>query len=140
MSIQPVAGRSRSPSRAKTLWMAILATLAATILSPVAGEGVLQYTNPHLPPELNRFPDANEANDINSQEIRRRNFDRANAIREKKIDDDTAKLLILAKDLRYRTEAVDNRPLPPILVREAEVIELLAHDVQAKMKLTVGGG
>jgi hypothetical protein len=72
--------------------------------------------------------------------VKQQNFDAANALRTKQIIDDTTKLLILSRDLKAKTDKIGNEPLPKILVREAEVIELLAHDVQRKMKLTVGGG
>ena len=37
-------------------------------------------------------------------------------------------------------DLLGDKPLPNRLVREAQVIELLAHDVQTKMTLSVGGG
>lgn len=137
----------RLHTNGKALWsrvgaclFGVLAVSAAISLAPVAGEGLLQNTVPHLPPELNRIPDANQANDINSEEARKRNFDAINAIRTKEIAEDTVKLLILTRDFKAQMDKSGNDPLPARLVREAEVIELLAHDVQAKMKLTVGGG
>jgi len=77
---------------------------------------------------------------MNQVHQKRQNFDAANALREKQINDETAKLLILAKDLKSQMDKLGDRPLPDRLLREAEVIELLAHDVQTKMTLTVSGG
>ncbi len=71
---------------------------------------------------------------------RAQNFDAANALREKQIDDESTKLLILADDLKRQMDKLGNRPVSGRLLREAEVIELLAHDVQTKMTMTVGGG
>jgi hypothetical protein len=91
-------------------------------------------------PEANRVPDANDRMKMNDVFQRAQNFDAANALRQKQIDDESTKLLILANDLKQKMEKLGNRPVSERLLREAEVIELLAHDVQAKMTMTVGGG
>jgi hypothetical protein len=57
--------------------------------------------------------------------------------RKRVIDDETNKLLILARDLKMKTDNLGSAPLTRTMVREAEVIELLANDVKKKMKLTV---
>jgi len=64
----------------------------------------------------------------------------ANALRTKEIADDTIKLLILIRDLKAKLDKLGDAPLTPQLIREAEVIAILAHCVQKKMKLTVGSG
>jgi hypothetical protein len=93
-----------------------------------------------LLPEANHLPDANDKMIMNQAHQRKENFDAANALREKQISDETVKLLILAKDLKAQMDKVGDNPVPNRLLREAEVIELLAHDVQTKMTLTVKGG
>ena len=95
---------------------------------------------PYIIPAANPLPDANDRMVMSEKKVKQQNFDAANALRTKQIVDDTTKLLILSKDLKAKTDKLGNEPLPKTLVREAEVIELLAHDVQRKMKLTVGGG
>jgi hypothetical protein len=35
-------------------------------------------------------------------------------------------------------DKIGDMPFPPMLIREAQVIQILAHDVQAKMTLTIG--
>jgi hypothetical protein len=92
-----------------------------------------------LLPEANHMPDANDRMIMNEAQKKRQNFDAANALRQRQIDDETVKLLILAKDLKAQMEKVGDQPLPEKLLREAEVIELLAHDVQTKMTLVVKG-
>ncbi len=94
---------------------------------------------PYIIPEANPLPDANDRMKMSEKKAKQQNFDAANEARTKQILDDTAKLLILTRDLKAQTGKLGNEPLSPRLVREAEVIELLAHDVQTKMKLTVGG-
>ena len=91
-------------------------------------------------PEDSNPPDANAVMLLEQKRDSKRNFDAANALRQKQIDEDTAKLLILAKDFDAQISKLGNNPLPDRLLREAEVIELLAHDVHTKMTLTVGGG
>lgn len=91
-----------------------------------------------LSPAANRPPDANEQMLMRQRNQRRQNFDAANALRLRQIDDDTRKLLILAADLKRKLDAVGDSPVPPQLAREAEVVELLARDVQTRMKMTIG--
>jgi len=93
-----------------------------------------------LLPEANRPPDANDQMKMKDALQRAQNFDAANALRQKQIDDESTKLLILANDLKQQMDKLGNRPVSDRLLREAEVIELLAHDVQTKMTMTVGGG
>lgn len=91
-------------------------------------------------PEANRVPDANDRMVMREAHQLVRDFDAVNASRQKQIDDDTTKLLILANDLKRQMDRLGGKPPSDRLVREAEVIELLAHDVQTKMTLMVGGG
>lgn len=93
-----------------------------------------------LLPEANRLPDANAVMKMNQAHQKKENFDAVNALREKQINDESAKLLILASDLKAQMDKLGDKPVPNRLLREAEVIELLAHDVQTKMTLTVKGG
>jgi len=85
----------------------------------------------------NRTLDSHELNDLAEKNARKKNYDAANAERKRVIDDETNKLLILARDLKAKTDNLGSAPLTSTMVREAEVIELLANDVKAKMKLTI---
>jgi len=113
--------------------------LAVATLPVGAGEG--QQGPVSTPPRPivipNRTLDSHELNDLAEKNARKRNFDAANEARKRLIDDETNKLLILARDMKARTDELGSGPLPPMLVREAAVIELLANDVKEKMKLTV---
>ena len=42
------------------------------------------------------------------------------------------------RDLKAQMDKIGDMPFPPMLIREAQVIQILAHDVQAKMTLTIG--
>ena len=94
---------------------------------------------PLIMPEANPMPDANDVMTMNEKTLKKKNFDAANAERKRQIDDETAKLLILARDLNAKMENSGSGPLPTVVIREAQVIEILANDVKQKMKLTVGG-
>jgi hypothetical protein len=85
----------------------------------------------------NRTLDPQEMNDLERKNARRRNLNAANAARKRVIDDETTKLLILARDLKAKTDSLGNGTLTPTMVREAEVIEILAKDVKAEMNLIV---
>ncbi|MGC1423576.1 MAG: hypothetical protein WA815_14580, partial [Terracidiphilus sp.] len=85
----------------------------------------------------NRTLDSHELNELAERNLRRRNYEAANVERKRVIDEETEKLVILARDLKAKTENLGNAQLTPTMVREAEVIELLANDVKQKMKLTI---
>jgi hypothetical protein len=140
----PEAAPQRQPSRfpARYAWaIAVLLTGSSGFFA--TGQNTISappHPNTILLPEANRPPDANEQMKMRETKQKKVNFDAANALREEQINDETAKLLILAKDLKAQMDKLGEAPLPARLVREAEVIELLAHDVQTKMTLTVTGG
>ena len=118
----------------------LLAPLAISgqISSPQQPQGPSVVPHPIIIPEANRLPDKNDQMKMSEQRAKQKNFDAANAKRAQDINDDATKLLILARDLNAEIDKLGDKPLPNKLLREAEVIELLAHDVQNKMTLTVG--
>lgn len=123
----------------------IAVSLAAVMfLSATTGSGQQdpppRAPHPILLPEANHLPDVNDQMVMKEQNAKKKDFSAANAERKRQMDDESAKLLILAKDLKTQTDNLDGNPLPSRAVREAEVIELLAHDLKEKMKMTVGGG
>jgi len=119
-----------------------LAIMTAIAGMPFAGQ---QQQPPPLTPHPILLPEANRPLDPNQQmEMRERNekhvsFEAANAVRKKQIDEDTAKLLLFAKDLKAAMDKASDGKISERMIREAEVIELLARNVQTRMKLTVGG-
>jgi hypothetical protein len=122
----------------KRAWLGILLGLVAVAVTPTVGGGMMQNTYPHLPPELNRVPDSNQANDINNKQAKNKSFEAANAARKKQISDDTAMLLKLATDLKTEADKTGQDTLSVGVIRKAEEIEKLAHGIKEKMKLTVG--
>ena len=85
----------------------------------------------------NRTLSPDEMKELTDKNTQRRNFEAVNEARKRLIDDETSKLLILARDLKAKTAALGSNPPSPVMVREAAVIEFLANDVKQKMKLTV---
>jgi hypothetical protein len=75
--------------------------------------------------------------DRDDRNLQKRNFNVANAARKRFIDDETGKMLILARDLKIKVDGLGRGRPSPIMQREATVIEFLAKDIKEKMKLTV---
>lgn len=140
---QGLLDRSKDTLRISPLQVAAIGILTFCALStPVPGQnGISAPPRPNsiLLPEANRSPDANDRMIMDQAAQKRKNFDAANELREKQINDESTKLLILAADLKTQMDKLGDEPPPEKLLREAEVIELLAHDVQSKMTMTVKG-
>ena len=119
--------------------VAILGISSAMLLG---AQAISAPPRPHsiLLPEANRLPDANDQMIMQANQKKKQSFDAANAERKRRIDDESLKLLLLTQDLKARMDKIGKSPVPKEMMREAETIEILAHDVQEKMKLTVGGG
>jgi hypothetical protein len=131
---------SRRSPRINALWIGILTGAAALVFAPLVGEG-LQVRDPgfRYPPSVTRIPDANAQNDINGKDAKDKDFEAANAERKKQIADDSEKLLKLATDLKTEVDKTSKDTLSINVIRKADAIEKLAHDVKEKMKLSVGG-
>jgi ribosomal protein L9 len=108
--------------------------LAVVGLAAVASHG--QF--PKYPPAIVRAPDVNAQNDINEQNNKQQKFEAANAERKRQINDDSAKLFKLATELKAEVDKTDKDTLSIGVIRKADAIEKLAHDLKEKMKLTVG--
>lgn len=67
----------------------------------------------------------------------KKDYSVANAQRKLYIDDETNKMLILARDLKAKVDGLGSARPSPVMLREAAVIEFLAKDIKEKMKLTV---
>jgi hypothetical protein len=93
---------------------------------------------PPIQPQNNRVPDANDQMRMHEQQTQKQDFAAANAERRKQIADDSAKLLKLATDLKTEVDKTTKDTLSLGVIRKADEIEKLAHNVKEKMKLTVG--
>jgi hypothetical protein len=113
--------------------------LAATVLVQVAVEGQSQRDPGYrYPPEVTRIPDANTQSDINAKQSQQQSFEAANTERKKQIEEDSARLLKLATELKAEVDKTNKDTLSLTVIRKADEIEKLAHNVKEKMKLTVG--
>jgi hypothetical protein len=131
------ASRPRAARRAAP-WAVLFCVSAAIVFLPAPSGGSGQNSYPHIPPELNRIPDSNQANDINGSQTQRQSFEAANAERKKQINSETTKLLKLATELKAEVDKTDKDTLSVGVIRKADAIEKLAHSVKEKMQLTVG--
>lgn len=94
---------------------------------------------PYLLPEANRLPDVNAQMVMRDKQLKQQNFAAANAERKKQISDDTVKLLKLAVELQGEVAKTDSNTLSLNVIRTADEIERLAHNIKEKMKLMTGG-
>jgi hypothetical protein len=76
--------------------------------------------------------------EMREAQTKKQDFEAANAERKKQIADDTAKLLKLAADLKVEVDKTNKDTLSLSVIRKADEIERLAHNVKEKMKLSVG--
>jgi len=143
----PGAASSAPASRRLRLrrWGRILACFAAlATLACIAEPG--QNTVPGMPVrdeipdhQPNRLPDANQQMEMREQQAKDQNFVAANTERKKQIAEDSVKLLKLATELKTEVDKTTKDTLSLNVIRKADEIEKLAHNVKEKMKLTVGG-
>jgi hypothetical protein len=89
---------------------------------------------------VNAPPDANTQMETREKQGKQKNFDAANAERKKQIADDSTKLLTMALALKAEVDKTTKDTLSLSVIRRADEIEKLAHNVKEKMKLTVGPG
>jgi len=144
-------GRAETPSLSGAIRFARwLSCACILLLAPVAAAAQSTSQTPlsnppprptgTLLPEANRPPDANDQMRMREQQGKTQNYAAANAERRKQISEDSAKLLKLAADLKAEVDKTSKDTLSLNVIRKAEEIERLAHNVKEKMKLTVGGG
>ena len=94
---------------------------------------------PYLLPEANNLPDANTQMQMRDTKVKQQSFDEANAERKKELSDESAQLLTLAMALKAEVDKTNKDMLSLNVIRKADEIEKLAHNVKEKMKITVGG-
>jgi len=69
---------------------------------------------------------------------KQQSFDAANAARKRQLDEDSARLLKLATDLKAEVDKTNKDVLSMTVIRKADEIERLARGVKEKMKQTEG--
>jgi len=91
-----------------------------------------------MPPLPSRMPGANDQMRMREERTKTQNFEAANNERKRQIAEDSAKLLKLATELKAEVDKTTKDMLSLTVIRKADEIERLAHNVKDKMKLTVG--
>jgi hypothetical protein len=84
------------------------------------------------------LPDVNKQMQMHEQQAKKQNFEAVNTQRKKIIADESALLLKLATDLKTEVDKTNKDELSLNVIRKADMVEKLAHDMKEKMKLTVG--
>lgn len=123
-------------SHRRAMIVAFLAIL--TTLASAAQNGGQNPDKSIHDPSLTALPDANTQMQMREKKNKDQNFAAANTERKKQITDDSAKLLQLATDLKAEVDKTTKDTLSLAVIRKADEIERLAHNVKEKMKLTVG--
>lgn len=133
-----LAFRSRFTMGGGLVFLSTVALCAAAALSGQQSPS-LNPDRPTVSPEANRLPDANQQMRMHEHEDKLQHFDAANAQRKKELSNESAQLLTLAMALKAEVDKTNKDMLSLNVIRKADEIEKLAHNVKEKMKVTVGG-
>jgi len=134
--IQNPAIKIEAKQLAHRYWKRIVVCIVAMIaLTSVAQQNPDKSIHD---PSLTAPPDANAQMMMREQKSKNQNYEAANTERKRQIAEDSALLLKLATDLKSEVDKTDKDTLSVGVIRKADAIEKLAHNVKEKMKLTVG--
>jgi hypothetical protein len=120
----------------KARQVGILTGLVAVAMIPIVGKALLQNSPRNIPEFINRLPDANDQAKMRQQQMSQQDFEAANALRNKQVSEQTAKLLKLANDLKVEVDRAGKDTLSLNAIRKADAIEKLAHNIKEKMTVT----
>jgi hypothetical protein len=113
-----------------------LAALLCLTLLPGTSQ---QPNNPprNVPEFLNRLPDVNDQARMRQEQKSEADFTAANALRQKKVTEDSARLLQMATDLKTDIEKAGKDTLSVSALRKADAIEKLAHSIKQRLTLSM---
>lgn len=127
-------------NRRKGVFACLVAMAALAAAAPPGQQAPSgNIDKPYLMPEANRLPDVNDQMKMREQQVKKQNYEAANAERRKQLAEDSARLLKLATELKAEVDKTTKDMLSLTVIRKADEIERLAHNMKEKMKLTVGG-
>ena len=136
-----------NPSPLRKSRLVVISALSVAAIALLAGAATPgqqpqspNVDKPYLLPEANRLPDVNDQMKMREKQAKQQSFDSANAERKKQLSDESAQLLTLAMALKAEVDKTNKDMLSLNVIRKADEIEKLAHNVKEKMRLTVGGG
>lgn len=118
--------------------LVLISALNGAAQASIPPGGALRMDRVDLPTPINQPPDPNTQMKMREQQSKERNYAGANAERKKQIAEDSGRLLKLAADLKAEVDNISKDTLSLNLIRKADDIEKLAHNVKEKMKLTLG--
>jgi hypothetical protein len=109
---------------------------------PIVGQGMLQQGPPGSPPNSSGVtshqayptPDAKGTTAGDPEQAGQASAEAANAERKKRIADESIRLLKLATELKSEVDKTTKDTLSLTVVRKADEIEKLAHNVKETMK------
>lgn len=136
-------GSARVHHRPWVRWAGALGMPAAVLmLTVVSARG--QNPGPDVDksihdPTLTTPPDANAQMLMRERQLKQQDYEAANAERRKHIVEESDQLLTLAMALKAEVDKTDKGKPSPSLIRKADEIEKLAHNVKERMKVAVGG-
>ncbi|HEY2861405.1 MAG TPA: hypothetical protein VGJ21_23545 [Terracidiphilus sp.] len=130
-----------SRARAVTCLLALISASAPCNFSqtqaPSPPTNLTQPKQSILNPEANRPPDKNAQMEMQERTAKKASYEAANTERKRQLTDDSAALLALSNELKDELDKSSKDTLSLDVVRKAEEIARLAHNVQVKMKLNV---
>jgi hypothetical protein len=137
------AGNSGARHRGRILvFLAVAASLTCAAQSgpqPLASHDSNSTTTP---PSANSVPNANiqvnAQKDLRDQQAGKQNVDAVNVEPKKQIVDDSARLLKLATDLKAEVDKTTEDTLSLAVIRKADALEKLAHNVKVNKTSSVG--
>lgn len=107
-----------------------IVALILIAVSPVASGGQMPGTEQGQPPD----PNLSVRENPKEVQIRKQQEQMLIAARQKRLVADTAKLASLAADLKTQVDHSSTTTLPADLIKKANEIEKLAHDVKQRLK------
>lgn len=131
--------------RAMIPWARACACLAVTVVlagnaqnSPTPPGGPLRMDKADLSGPANQAPDPNAQMQMHDQQAKQKDLSAANEERKRQLAEDSANLLKLATELKTEVDKTSKDTLSLAVIRKADAIEKLAHNVKEKMKLSAG--
>jgi hypothetical protein len=106
------------------------------LLLPLTGGALLQQPNNpprNLPEFINRLPDANDQAIMRQGQGKQKDYEAIKALLQKKISDDSAKLLKVATDLKTEVDKSGKDTLSIDVIRKTEAIEKLARNIRGEI-------
>ena len=115
----------------------LIGAITGLLLLPFTGGALLQQPNnpPRNVPEfINRLPDANDqARMRQQQQGSQKHSEEIKTLLQKKISDDTAKLMKMAADLKTEVDKGGKDTLSMDVIHKTEAIEKLARNIRSEV-------